>query len=85
MSAADINHMIIFLTREHLRAEQARCTKHESALNIRINSDMTRLIRIPRGEYGDKYDAVLEMAAEAGQWHQYRIELGAMLWSLDQI
>lgn len=79
------NHIIIFLTREYLRAEQARCTKNESELNIRINRDMSRIIAGPRSEYGKRYGHVLDMAAELAQWREYRIELGATLWSLDQI
>lgn len=83
--AAQPNHVIIFLMREYLHAEQARCKKHECALDVRINKNMTQLIGMGRSEYATKYTTVIDMAAEAGQWREYRIELGAILWSLDQI
>lgn len=79
------NHMIIFLTMEYLRAEQARCAKTESELDARIYRDMSRIIAEPRSEYNMKYDRVLDMAADLAQWREYRIELGALRWSLDQI
>ena len=83
--SVDIDYRIIFLTGVYLRAEQSRCTKNAAELNSRVNHIMSKIIAGPRAEFAEKYDSIITMAADAAQWREYNIEIGAILWSLDQI
>lgn len=82
---AAINHMIIFLTREYLRGEQARCLSYESKLDVPIKCNMVNFVSGNQSESAKTYAQIVEMSKELAQWRMYCIELGAIIWSLDQI